>query len=273
MVSLVVILMREPLWGEEGSKLAAPGKVQMTAWIVAFCLAAALAMVVKPTWLRMVCLLVVLVMAILSEPLVVLFAVFVPTLVHVYIFTGFFILYGAMKGRNRSGYISFAIFLLCPFLFLLAPVSGFAPGQEVRETYEQFWGLNVELFAIFKPDAFDARGLSDIAIFQSEFGVFIMRVIAFAYTYHYLNWFSKTSIIKWHQVSKPRMAVIAALWIGAVGIYAWDFVIGFKVLFVLSFLHVFLEFPLNHVTIIGVGRELKGMIFGGKTRSQPAAGR
>jgi hypothetical protein len=35
-----------------------------------------------------------------------------------------------------------------------------------------------------------------------------MRLIAFAYQYHYLNWFSKTSIIKWHEVTRARAATI-----------------------------------------------------------------
>ena len=39
-------------------------------------------------------------------------------------------------------------------------------------------------------------------------GIGVMRLIAFAYQYHYLNWFSKTSIIKWHEVTRARAATI-----------------------------------------------------------------
>jgi hypothetical protein len=40
---------------------------------------------------------------------------------------------------------------------------------------------------------------------------------------------------------------------------------GFNVLFLLSFLHVFLEFPLNHVTIVGIFKEIGSMVGGNKT--------
>ncbi|MCU1350437.1 MAG: hypothetical protein JWO56_3467, partial [Acidobacteria bacterium] len=78
----------------------------------------------------------------------------------------------------------------------------------------------------------------------------------FAYTYHYLNWFSKTSIIKWHEVSRRRALAIGLLWAAAVGVYAYDYSIGIGVLYLLSMLHVLLEFPLDHQTLAGVGRAL-----------------
>jgi hypothetical protein len=43
---------------------------------------------------------------------------FVPTLIHVYVFTGLFILYGALKSRSISGLISFIIFVVCPLLLI-----------------------------------------------------------------------------------------------------------------------------------------------------------
>jgi hypothetical protein len=87
-----------------------------------------------------------------------------------------------------------------------------------------------------------------------------MRFIAFAYTYHYLNWFSKTKVIKWNQVSKKRMTIIIALWVFSVILYFISFQVGFYALFLLSLLHVFFEFPLNHRTFIGIGKELKAII-------------
>ena len=86
-----------------------------------------------------------------------------------------------------------------------------------------------------------------------------MRFIAFAYTYHYLNWFSKTSIIRWHQMGGRRLVIIGALWLASVGLYLYDFKLGFKVLFYLSITHVYLEFPLNHLSIIGIFREVRSL--------------
>ena len=43
-----------------------------------------------------------------------------------------------------------------------------------------------------------ANGPGFLAFFK------VQAFLAFAYTYHYLNWFSKTLIIKWHQVAKKK---------------------------------------------------------------------
>ena len=87
----------------------------------------------------------------------------------------------------------------------------------------------------------------------------IMRLIAFAYTYHYLNWFSKTSIIKWHAVPRRRTAVLIVVWHGALALYAYDYSSGMAVLYFMSILHVMLEFPLDYRTFTGIGRELFAM--------------
>jgi hypothetical protein len=96
-------------------------------------------------------------------------------------------------------------------------------------------------------------------IFTTNAGFVTMRFIAFAYTYHYLNWFSKTSVIKWHLV--PRKTLIATIitWLVSISFYIYDYNLGMKVLFFLSFLHVFLEFPLNIVSFTGIGKELMSL--------------
>ncbi|MBL8293395.1 MAG: hypothetical protein JNN08_16220 [Bryobacterales bacterium] len=116
----------------------------------------------------------------------------------------------------------------------------------------------------------EARAAMD-QVFSSGTGRTVMRFIAFAYTYHYLNWFSKTSIIKWHEVGMPRLIAVTAIWIGSIGLYMYDYALGFKFLFCLSLLHVYLEFPLNHISILGTGRELRSMIWGRRevVQSQP----
>jgi len=103
--------------------------------------------------------------------------------------------------------------------------------------------------------------LSDVKdIYSSNAGFVIMRFIAFAYTYHYLNWFSKTSVIKWHLVPKRVLIATISLWLLSIAIYAYDYTLGMNVLFFLSFLHVFLEFPLNVVSFTGIGKEVMGYV-------------
>jgi hypothetical protein len=54
--------------------------------------------------------------------------------------------------------------------------------------------------------------------------------------------------------------MIVGIWVMSIAIYAYDYMLGLKWLFLLSFLHVLLEFPLNYRSIIGIGTELKGMV-------------
>jgi hypothetical protein len=188
-----------------------------------------------------------------------LFAVWLPTIIHVFIFTGAFILYGALKTKSLSGMISLGIFILCATSFFMYTPSGLPDfvSEYAQKAYHNFKVLNTTLYSLF---GYGEMGIHDNAMFTNENSIKIMRFIAFAYTYHYLNWFSKTSVIKWNQVSKTRMGVIVTLWILAVILYAVSYQVGFYALFLLSLLHVFFEFPLNHHTFIGIGRELKAMI-------------
>lgn len=178
------------------------------------------------------------------------FAIFLPTLVHVYVFTAAFILYGALKSRSTPGLLSFVVLLSCGTGLLLTTTLGYgAVDEDVRSKYALFALLNVAVSHLL--------GWGSVDVYASPQGWAIMRFIAFAYTYHYLNWFSKTSVIHWHRVSLKRWAIITALWLGSVGLYFFNYEAGFITLFTLSFLHVYLEFPLNHQCFIGIGRELK----------------
>lgn len=187
-------------------------------------------------------------------------AIFVPTLIHVYFFTGFFMIYGALKERSRSGYLAFAVFLLCPVLCLLIDPRRYTPTAYVSISYIlNFAPLNMAMLGLQAPHTHAEGVNAGLQIFTSHKGLIVMRFIAFAYTYHYLNWFSKTSIIRWHKVGAQRLAAIGALWAAAVGIYIYNYSLGYKVLFCLSFMHIFLEFPLNHISIMGTYREVRSM--------------
>jgi hypothetical protein len=84
-----------------------------------------------------------------------------------------------------------------------------------------------------------------------------------------LNWFSKTEVIRWHKVPKARFIVVIGLWLLACGAYVYDYAIGLTFLFFLSFTHVLLEFPLNMVSIFGIGKEVRDIAKNGfSTKSQ-----
>jgi len=169
------------------------------------------------------------------------------TMVHVLLFTGCFILFGAAKSRSTSGFISFAVFCACTAATMIV-ISAGPTDAAIRASYSAFEQLNLVLLMLTGQHGVSPYG---------EAGRRVMQLIAFAYTYHYLNWFSKTSVIRWHEVSKKRAVGIAALWAGSVALYLYDYRFGFSVLYVLSVLHVLLEFPLNHHTVAGLLRALR----------------
>lgn len=179
-----------------------------------------------------------------------LFGLYIPTLVHVYIFTGAFMLYGALKGGHFSGYVAVAIFILCPLVLYFAYVDPHqTPTAWATTNYHFFFRLNKMM-----------SGIKSVNVFDTPTGIAITRAIAFAYTYHYINWFSKTEIINWHKISVLRWTVIIIIWAASVCLYFYDYQTGMKWLFMLSLLHVILEFPLNHQSFIGIGKELTGKI-------------
>ena len=67
-------------------------------------------------------------------------------------------------------------------------------------------------------------------------------------------------MIGWHHITRTRAAVIVLGWATAVVLYAVDYTLGLSVLYVLSVLHVLLEFPLNHQTFAGIGSELRSLV-------------
>jgi hypothetical protein len=260
----------------------------------------------------------------------------VPTLIHVYVFTGLFMLFGALKNRSVSGMWQMVGFVAIPLLLVFAiPVDTKAPlskfGKDAHYAKgDGFFSTNVSIIDHFnlidnpvytnsdfvsfvKKNDFkqanaqynfiskaNLNGLVDslskipnkaylikkqplnpnfqvdnILLLFSKEGmldeyqmkpipaklftgfslIMLMRFIAFAYLYHYLNWFSKTEVIRWHKVPKIRFAAVVILWIAASVFYTMDYSLGLSVLFFLSFTHVLLEFPLNIMSIVGIGKE------------------
>ena len=197
-----------------------------------------------------------------TAPFFLIFAVFLPTLIHVFVFTGLFILHGALKNKSTTGYISLAVFIACAisFFFFHPTISFYQVSETARRALEDsgFIHLNASMLQLFNMGDFTYE-----TVYQSNAGLGIMRFIAFAYTYHYLNWFSKTQVIKWHQVPKAQLATVIVLWILSVALYAYNYFAGLVALYFLSMLHVLLEFPLNYRSITGIGTEVRGM-FGSK---------
>jgi hypothetical protein len=50
-------------------------------------------------------------------------------------------------------------------------------------------------------------------------------------------------------------------WLVSIVLYSINFRVGFQWLFLLSFMHVMLEFPLNYVSFMGIFSEVKARLF------------
>jgi hypothetical protein len=178
------------------------------------------------------------------------FAVLLPTYIHVFLFTTLFMLFGALKAASRVGLLNVAIHVaIMLFLFIgsthLPHTQALAVWSE--QAFEPFLAVNRTILEVWHDIEFPGY-----AVISSPEGQALLRFMAFAYLYHYLNWFSKTSIIGWHKISPRRHYAIITLWLAAVGIYLYDYLTGFYVLLALSLLHVVLEFPLNHRSFFGI---------------------
>ncbi len=176
---------------------------------------------------------------------------FIPTVVHVYIFTLLFMLYGSLKARSELGYLTILVALLVPVVFAFIDLEGhhYFFSDEMKSIYleNNFHSTPVGVASLL--------GLSDGTsfYFYESLELKLMMFISFIYLYHYLNWFSKTTVIGWHkELTKGRAVAIVVLWLILLSLFYYDYRIGFLAALFFSFLHVILEFPLNWVSIRGV---------------------
>lgn len=174
------------------------------------------------------------------------FGILTATLIHVAFFTFIFMLQGALKHKSTIAIAGALTYVACWLYILYGPVKTLhAPLS--KNIYEKYAASGFHLvnysIAVFLEKAAVPYNL------VSEVSLRIQALIAFSYTYHYLNWFSKVNIIRWNNIPRQHMIITLLMWILSVSLYAFHFKIGFLVLLLLSLAHVFLEFPLNVISI------------------------
>jgi hypothetical protein len=167
--------------------------------------------------------------------------VLLSTLIHVSLFTLVFMTLGAWRSGSRTQGALIVIYLAVIALILLVPPSG-------RTVVPQFAQVAHDYFGDVAPELGKLFGVPDLKLDGR-----IAALLAFVYTYHYLNWFVKAEVIRWADVPAPRLAFLAAASIASTGLYFYDYQIGFVVLLELSLLHVLLEFPLNSLSLRQLG--------------------
>jgi hypothetical protein len=174
-------------------------------------------------------------------------AAFVPTVVHVYLFTLMFVVSGAMRGaRSILGWVNAALLVAIPLVLVRLGGDGtpsaywMASETSLAGLHEYIGGL-MGLGMHF--DAHSALEPNAVAVF---------RFLAFIYLHHYLNWFAKTELLAWHKVSRRSWVTIGAVYAAALGSYAYSFAAGFYAAYFLSLLHVLLELPLDWRSAVGI---------------------
>ncbi|MBQ0787037.1 MAG: hypothetical protein KBT69_06035 [Oceanihabitans sp.] len=171
-----------------------------------------------------------------------------PTIIHVYVFTLLFMMYGVKNKKTTYGILNIILIIVLPLslVFLDTEIFNYQFSDAVKNTYvnNNFHVLNAnlaKLFGVYEDLKF---------FFYEKLDVKIQIFIAFAYIYHYLNWFSKTTIIGWHKELTGKKAIlILGVWIAILFCYLYDYRLGLVISIFLSVSHVMLEFPLNIITI------------------------
>lgn len=178
----------------------------------------------------------------------ILFAYLLSTIIHVYLFTLLFMIFGSIKSKSIFGWTAIILVIFVPIVLVFIPINY----QSYNLTGATLVSFEKSKFLVLGKEIAGITGVLKNGIFYvlSEGGIKIQIFIAFAYTYHYLNWFSKTSIIGWGKAITKKMSfIIITLWVISVSFYMIDYKLGLVALFFLSFLHVFSEYPLNVLTI------------------------
>lgn len=163
----------------------------------------------------------------------------VPTLVHVFVMTAMFVVAGAVRARTMIEWAVVATLALCAVNFVVIPCFDLAGGlmfERARDTFGKVFGV---------------LGVDDVGAASALLGF-----TAFAYAYHYLNWFLKARTIGWSTMTAERRILLGAIWALIAVAYVIDVRLGLLVSLPLSFGHVLLEMPLN----VSVCRRLLGSL-------------
>jgi hypothetical protein len=215
------------------------GLVMWIAFVVCALLAAATtalqgtALVIVAIWLTAV-------MAMNGSSLAVL-GILLPTLIHVSLFTLVFMVLGAIRSGSKMQALLIVLYLAAIATLLAIPPS-------TSTQIPAFAKVGQEYFGNVAPALGRLLGTADL-----KFDTRLTSLLAFVYTYHYLNWFIKAEVIRWTDISRTRLALIAAASAASTALYFYDYTFGFTVLLALSLVHVVLEFPLNALALRQLG--------------------
>jgi hypothetical protein len=167
--------------------------------------------------------------------------ILLPTLIHVSLFTLVFMVLGAVRSGSKLQALLVVFYLAAILILLVAP-----PSAETQ--IPAFARVTQEYFGNVAPALGRLLGIAGVKLDTR-----LTSLLAFVYTYHYLNWFIKAEVIRWADISRTRLALLAAASAASTALYFYDYTFGFTVLLALSLVHVVLEFPLNALALRQLG--------------------
>ena len=176
--------------------------------------------------------------------------ILLPTLIHVSLFTLVFMALGAYRSGQKVQWVLIAIYLAAVTLILIMPPTA-------ATLVPSFAKAAHDYFANVAPALGRLFGIPGLSLDNR-----LVSLLAFVYTYHYLNWFIKAEVIRWTDISRTRLAIVVAASAASTTLYFYDYAYGFSVLLALSLAHIVLEFPLNSLAL----RQLGAAIGAGVTK-------
>lgn len=174
--------------------------------------------------------------------------ILIPTLIHVSLFTLIFMVLGAYRSGSRAQAALVAVYLVAiAAILLLPPTAGVRIASFARAGQDYFGNVGPALGRLF--------GVPGLVLDTR-----LTSLLAFVYTYHYLNWFIKADVIRWAEVPKARLAAMVAASGASTALYFYDYAFGFTFLLALSLIHILLEFPLNSLALQQLGAVMQGAV-------------
>ncbi|MET4154826.1 hypothetical protein ABIC08_006598 [Bradyrhizobium sp. RT9b] len=174
--------------------------------------------------------------------------ILIPTPIHVSLFTLIFMVLGAHRSGSRVQAALVVVYLLAVATILLLP-----PTAEIR--ISSFARVGQDYFGNVGPALGRLFGVPGLVLDTR-----LTSLLAFVYTYHYLNWFIKADVIRWTEVPKARLAAMAAASAASTALYFYDYAFGFTFLLALSLIHILLEFPLDSLALRQLGAAMQGAV-------------
>ncbi len=167
--------------------------------------------------------------------------ILLPTLIHVSLFTLAFMTLGAYRSGSKAQALLVAVYLMAIGIILVEPPSAATQIPAFAKAGQEYFG-NVG------PALGRLLGIANLRLDTR-----LTSLLAFVYTYHYLNWFIKADVIRWAEIPRSRLALVAAASAASTALYFYNYAFGFTVLLALSLVHVVLEFPLNNLAFRQLG--------------------